>query len=89
MPLSAGDTRGTGLQRIIEQPVQEIRGVSPDGQWLVAFSSALFAYPKGGGAALRIYGLDSQMKWSPDGRFLFFSHVNLLRIGGHKPTHQH
>jgi hypothetical protein len=64
---------GTGLRRVVERRINEVRGVSPDGQWLVASSGGLFAYPTGGGDALRIFGSDSLLKWSPDARFLFFS----------------
>ncbi len=74
---------GSARQKILEQPVLEMRGVSPDGQWLAVFSfdssktgedgkqAADLAYPTGGGTPLRILGTDSLFRWSPDGRFVF------------------
>ena len=74
---------GSARQKILEQPVLEMRGVSPDGQWLAVYSfdssktgedgkqAADLAYPTGGGTPLRIWGTDSLFRWSPDGRFVF------------------
>jgi Tol biopolymer transport system component len=75
---------GTGLRKAVEHPVIQTRGVSPDGQWLVAYAryaapetdpvGAAMALPLGGGAGIRLFGpSDSPAKWSIDGRVLFLS----------------
>ena len=74
---------GTGRRRVIEQPVLEIKGISPDGEWLVLYSfdatkkreqenlQGTLAYPTRGGPAIRICGNDSMVRWSPNARFVF------------------
>ncbi len=73
---------GTGRRRLLEQPVLEIKGISPDGEWLVVNSfdpsrkgeegkrQGTFAYPIRGGPAIRISGTDALARWSPDARFV-------------------
>jgi hypothetical protein len=62
---------GTGLRKAIEQPISQIQGISPDGQWLVAWSGELIAYPLGNGSPIRIIGNDLRLRWSSDRKFLF------------------
>ena len=74
---------GTGPIKVIEQPVLEIKGISPDGEWLVVYSfdptkkgeegklQGDIAYPIRGGAPIRICGNDAMIRWSRDARFVF------------------
>jgi serine/threonine protein kinase/Tol biopolymer transport system component len=69
---------GTGLRRASEHPVIETTSVSPDGQWLIVYArpskeeaGATLALPLAGGPAVQLYGTSSDVKWSPDGKFLF------------------
>jgi serine/threonine protein kinase len=62
---------GSGLQKVIEQPISQIQGVSPDGRWVIAWTGATIAYPVEGGAPVRLFGSDLRLKWSADSRFLF------------------
>jgi serine/threonine protein kinase len=62
---------GTGLRKAIEQPISEIQGVSPDGQWLVAWTGEIIAYPISKGSPIRIFGSDLKLRWSRDTKFLF------------------
>jgi hypothetical protein len=69
---------GTGLRKASEHPVIETTSVSPDDQWLIAYArpgkeeaGATLALPLAGGPALELYGTGSDVKWSPDGKFLF------------------
>ena len=66
---------GTGKQQLLDQPVNAILGVSPDGQWLVGFSPVSsdegarmvsFAYPMAGGAPVRLYDDNWFTRWSAD-----------------------
>jgi hypothetical protein len=76
---------GSGLRKLVDAPFSELKGVSPDGQWLLAWSSdpftpnkegtgGLFAYPLGGGTPLHIFGVDSPVSWSPDARLFILSY---------------
>ena len=70
---------GTGLRKVIEQPVAGVVGVSPGGQWLVVKlpgpeGSAMTAIPLGGGSPAPFFtgfGGESRLKWSPDGKWIF------------------
>ena len=71
---------GTGLRKAIEQPIRSIRGRSPEGQWLLIWATitseeagATQAFPVGGGHPVRVYSNDARLKWSLDGRAVFFS----------------
>jgi serine/threonine protein kinase len=72
---------GTGLRKVIEEPVAGLEGVSPGGQWLVvrlpgATGSSSTAVSLSGGSRVRItapgVSANHVLKWSPDGRWLFF-----------------
>jgi eukaryotic-like serine/threonine-protein kinase len=86
---------GSGRRAVLPQPVLEIKGVSPDGRWLVVYSfdsskkgdegklPSLLAYPTAGGAPVRIWGTSSMVRWSPDGRFVHIQgHVAGTSAGG-------
>ncbi len=73
---------GTGLQRLIEQPVAGLIGVSRDGQWLVAKvpgreGSTMMAFPLRGGPPIHLMaagtfaGSSASFKWSLDGKWIF------------------
>jgi hypothetical protein len=72
---------GTGLRKVIEQPIANLFGISRDGRWLVARSPgaagpSMVAVPLGGGAPVRIAGGDASqgnLKWSADGKSIFIS----------------
>jgi len=72
---------GTELRRVVELPVDQIQGLSPDSGWLAVWSAdsrkegvqATLVYPTQGGTPLRIFGSDARLRWSPDARFLFVS----------------
>jgi Tol biopolymer transport system component len=69
---------GTGLRKAVNNPVFEIKGVSPDGQWVVGFSpisgkdeTVTAAFPLAGGPPVIITkGGHAALKWSADGKFL-------------------
>jgi hypothetical protein len=67
---------GTGLEKALEQPILNLRVVSPDGRWLVAWAAlgregtpAWQAFPLGGGAPVTI-GSATFFDWAPDGSSL-------------------
>jgi eukaryotic-like serine/threonine-protein kinase len=67
---------GTGMQKALEQPIQILLAVSPDGRWLVGWSrppdngqAAIHAFPLGGGPPVRI-GNRIRWQWSPGGSFM-------------------
>src|SRR4029453_7260520 len=71
---------GTGLRKVIEHPVINTLGISPDGKWLVAYSrptesetGATLAFPLAGGSPVRLVTGGKTVIWSPDGRFLTVS----------------
>jgi len=71
---------GSARQRVIENPILDFYGFSPDGQWAVAWAavagndpavtSAFWAYPIGGGPPLRVCN-DCWLTWSPDAKFIY------------------
>ena len=78
---------GSGLKKVIPQPIYFLFGVSPDGKYVAAWvngsteetANAVFVYPVEGGSPIMICGTcggrDSELpqflSWSPDGRFLY------------------
>jgi Tol biopolymer transport system component len=67
---------GTGRERITTAPVVDKLGVSPDGEWVIAYLAGLgtIAVPIHGGAPRRICALRCYPTWSSDGRFLYVAH---------------
>jgi Tol biopolymer transport system component len=73
---------GTGLQKVSEQAIAGPKGISPDGQWVVAKvagedGSTIMALPVSGGSPVRIISTratsEQHLTWSPDGRLMFIS----------------
>ena len=86
---------GTGLQKVSENPIAGIQGLSPDFQWLVVraaeqeVSSSVMALSLAGKQRLRITAphassrLDeSNVKWSRDGKLLLILSPNTPNFGG-------
>ncbi|MBI3693353.1 MAG: protein kinase [Acidobacteria bacterium] len=71
---------GSGRRKLFPEPILEIQTVSPNWQWVVAWSaltgeeatSAMLAHPSVGGPAVRICDY-CWTKWSPDGKLLALS----------------
>jgi serine/threonine protein kinase len=68
---------GTGLRKVVEQPVLAVTGVSPDGRWIEGWAllpqsrtPAVQLFPLSGGAPL-IIGGNAWLQWSHDGRFFW------------------
>ncbi len=69
---------GTGVQKAVPDPVQDLVSVSPDGQWLMASVTisgeeryiAIMAYPAHGGPPRPICEV-CYVRWAPDGKFLY------------------
>jgi Tol biopolymer transport system component len=80
---------GTGRRKVVETPILALHGVSPDGGWVAAFAPisgdpdvtvSVFAYPVGGGPAVRICDW-CKTSWSRDGRRLYLSgHENRTHV---------
>jgi eukaryotic-like serine/threonine-protein kinase len=79
---------GTGRQRVVPDAVGALMSVSPDGEWISVRSTSLSgeetsgslpvaAYPVRGGPPVKICEGCRNIKWSADGRFLYFSYVGM------------
>jgi hypothetical protein len=79
---------GTGRQQIRSDASGGLMSVSPDGGWVAVRSFAgsgeevggsppVDAYPVRGGPRVRICQGCRSVKWSPDGRYLYFSFVGM------------
>ena len=72
---------GSQLRKAVEQPVAALRGISPDGRWLVArvqteTSSTQMAFPLQGGIPVPLHSGESWWwNWSTDQRLLYISVV--------------
>ncbi len=72
---------GSGREWVFDTPIADLRGVSPDGSWIVAGRSQskpeklpdTEAIPVGGGASRKICTAICSVKWAPDGRYLYVS----------------
>jgi dipeptidyl aminopeptidase/acylaminoacyl peptidase len=76
---------GTGLKKLIEYPVIETRGLSPDGKWLMAYvryalpgeetKGAILTFPLEGGPGVYLMGVGGfrPITWSADGKTLYVS----------------
>jgi hypothetical protein len=70
---------GSQLRKVVEQPVAALRGVSPDGRWLVVrvqteTDSTQMAFPLQGGIPIPIHTGESWWwNWSTDQKFLYIS----------------
>jgi hypothetical protein len=68
---------GSGLQRMVQEPVKFLYDVSPDGKWLAAWvGRSVVAYPAGGGPPTLICSTCANrgpvVSWSRDGKFVYF-----------------
>jgi len=79
---------GTGLRKASEHPVTGTKDVSPDSQWLVVYArpskeeaGVTVALPLGGGPLVRLFGPGTHLKWSPDGRLLYWSESTSMYSG--------
>jgi Tol biopolymer transport system component len=80
---------GSGRRKLIEDPVLEFLGFTPDGQWAVvwaavsgndpAVTNANLAYPLAGGPPMPICS-DCWTVWSPDAKFIYFAVVSQGKI---------
>ena len=81
---------GTGLRKVSEKPIRGLSGISRDSQWLVvrmpgAAGPSLAALPLGDGSPVRIAAgdaADGYVKWSADGKSMFFSVPSANRMSG-------
>jgi hypothetical protein len=80
---------GTELRKVHDHPITGTVGLSRDGKWLLVYArpsreeaGGTLALPVGGGPPVRFYGTSSELKWSPDGRRLFFSVRSSMYSGG-------
>jgi len=72
---------GTGRQKVTEQQVHDITGISPDGQWVGGLgpvpgqeaASFDFAFPTSGGSPVAICDPPCRIRWAPDGKFIYLS----------------
>jgi serine/threonine protein kinase/Tol biopolymer transport system component len=71
---------GSGREPVTTVPILEKMGVSPDGNWVAAFSAGstanslvggILAIPLHGGATKKLCAGDCRPFWSHDGRFLY------------------
>ena len=77
---------GTELRKAIEQPVVNLDGLSPDGDWLIALAddqgkAFTQAFPLDGGDPIQLYngaGTSHKIGWTVDGSFLLLPGI----IGG-------
>jgi eukaryotic-like serine/threonine-protein kinase len=74
---------GTGLEKVVNQPVATLLGISPDGQWLVVKlpgteGSSIAALPLRQHSAIRVIGSggisfnDTEVRWSGDAKSIYF-----------------
>jgi serine/threonine protein kinase len=75
---------GNGLHKVLEFPVINTLGISPDGKWLIVYSrptegetGATVALPLGGGLPVRLLTGSKTLIWSGDGRALTVSSAGL------------
>ena len=69
---------GTGMWKALEQEILNLKGVSPDGRWILAWAPleggglAVQAFPLDGGSPVAISGM-GPLVWSPGGGSLSFA----------------
>jgi Tol biopolymer transport system component len=76
---------GIGLQKILAGSVASLRGVSPDGKWIVAWApgrgtAAQLAFPLDGGPPVVIGGPFIFLSWSLDGRSVLLGDSYLVPL---------
>jgi hypothetical protein len=84
---------GTGLRKLAGNAIASIRGISPDGRWLLAMlvteegvRASVAAVPMTGDLPVReIFprsALEPRLTWTPDARFLYISVPTADSMGG-------
>lgn len=84
---------GTGLRKVIDQPVAGLSGISRDGQWMVAKTpgpegSSITAFPLSGGTPVHLIAggafgsMEINVSWPSDGKYIFISLPNRLLAEG-------
>ena len=75
---------GTGLEKAIPDPIYELFGISPDGQWVIISVAvkgdapyATSAYPIGGGSPVAICSGYCTGGWAPGGQF-FYAYLEFM-----------
>ena len=83
---------GPGRSKVVPYPILDLHTISPDGKWAVAFSrnqtpasetasdTATIAIPVEGGAPRQICRSLCQVRWAPDGRFLYVTIADPSRV---------
>ncbi len=73
---------GSDLRKAIEEPIADLRGLSPDHRWAAVFSGrqetdgrAWLVYPLAGGAPMRAFA--GRHEWSGEGKYWFLEHPSL------------
>jgi hypothetical protein len=64
-------TDGTGLERVLEQTIDDKFGVSPDGAWAAVSGRTTFAVSLKNGIRKTICPSLCRPRWSPDGAYLY------------------
>jgi Tol biopolymer transport system component len=62
---------GSGLERVLDKPIVETVGVSPDGDWVVATDGKTFAWSIGKHLRRDICAGYCATSWSADGKYLY------------------
>ena len=74
---------GSGRSKVVPDPILTLQTISPDGEWVVALArnpaavrgSTSYAIPVGGGVRRPICPSMCEVRWAPDGRFLYVTVV--------------
>jgi hypothetical protein len=88
MALTRMKNDGSGPERIIDTPINDKFGVSPDGDWVIVsaaghganVSAETVAVPIHGGASRKLCDDYCPGGWSPDGRVLYIGGTDTLTI---------
>jgi eukaryotic-like serine/threonine-protein kinase len=65
---------GTGMKRVVDQPIALMGRVSPDGRWIIGWNALWFAFSLDGARPpVTVGGPSLDFEWSPDGSSVAFS----------------
>jgi serine/threonine protein kinase len=83
---------GTGRRKLASQQISELRDVSPDRQWVIAWAAIpgdksnsgtqTHAFPIGGGPPILIFGDICILRWQPGGKLLYLSIFTGMQSAG-------
>jgi serine/threonine protein kinase len=78
---------GTERQKLVSSDINEVRGTSPDGAFVIAGSRAkgrieTKAFPSSGGAPIPILDAICNLRWQPDRKFLYLSVLTGMQSAG-------